>query len=106
VSLVTLVRGPFASGTGGTTMGVLLGAFKGVWRGLLLLVFFAVFPSLAWWVAAQADGALGLGFTTIFLLVLALEGLLGIAALFGIATEVEKRHSQAMDEAAGEQIHR
>jgi hypothetical protein len=86
-------------------MGALLGAFKGVWRGLLLLVFVAVFPGLAWLVAAQAEGAFGLGFIAIFLLVLALEGLLGIAALFGIASEVEKRHSEAMDAAAREPSH-
>jgi hypothetical protein len=84
-------------------MNALLGAVKGVWRGVLLLVVAALVPGIAWLIATYADGALGLGFTAIFLVVLGLEALLGLAALFGIASEVQEGHSEAVDEVAREQ---
>ncbi len=82
-------------------MTAVFGAIKGVSRGVILLVLVALLPGLAWLVAAWADGVFGLGFKTIFFVVLALEGFLGVAALFGIASEVEKSHADAIDEAAG-----
>jgi hypothetical protein len=81
-------------------MTAVFGAIKGVSRGVILLVLVALLPGLAWLVAAWADGAFGLGFKTIFFVVLALEGFLCVAALFGIASEVEKSHVEAIDEAA------
>ncbi len=84
-------------------MGALLGAIKGIWRGLILLLFCLLIPAIAWLTATYAEGVLGLGFTTIFLVVLGLEGFLGLAALLGIASEVQDRHSEALDEVASEQ---
>lgn len=84
-------------------MAAVLGAIKGVWRGVVLLVLVALLPGLAWLAATYADGAFGLGFTTIFFVVLGLEVFLGIAALFGIASEVQESHSRALDERAREQ---
>lgn len=75
-------------------MTAVLGAIKGVWRGVILLVLVALLPSLAWLIASYMDGAFGMGFATIFLVVLGLEAFLGIAALFGIAEEVQKRYSE------------
>jgi hypothetical protein len=83
-------------------MSALFGAIKGIWRGLLLLLVAVAVPGIAWLVAVYADGVLGLGFTTIFLVVLGLEAFLGLAALFGIASEVQDRHSEALDQVAPE----
>ena len=84
-------------------MGALFGAIKGIWRAVILLLVAVLVPGIAWLTATYTDGAFGLGFTTIFLVVLGLEAFLGLAALFGIASEVQERHSQALDEVAPEQ---
>jgi len=84
-------------------MGALVGAIKGIWRGLILLLIAVLVPGIAWLIAAYTDGILGLGFTTIFLVVLGFEAFLGLAALFGIASEVQDRHSEALDQIAPEQ---
>ena len=81
-------------------MAAVLGAIKGISRGVVLLVLVAVIPGLAWLIAAYADGAFGLGFKTIFFAVLALEGFLAVAALFGLASEVQESQSEAIDQAA------
>lgn len=84
-------------------MGALLGAVKGIWRGALLLLFLVLIPGIAWLTATSMDGVLGLSFTTIFVVVLGLEIFLGLAALLGIASEVQERHSEALDRALQEQ---
>ena len=84
-------------------MGALFGAVKGIWRGLILLLLALLVPGIAWLTATYTDGVLGLSFTTIFLVVLGLEAFLGLAALFGIASEVQARHSEALDRVAPEQ---
>lgn len=84
-------------------MGALLGAVKGVWRAVILLIVAVLVPGIAVLTATYTHEALGLGFTTTFLLVLGLEAFLAVAAFFGIASEVQKRHSEAMDEVAPEQ---
>ena len=84
-------------------MGALLGAIKGIWRGAALLVLVVLVLGIAWLTASYADGVLGLSFTTIFLLVLGLEAFLGLAALLGIASEVQERHSETLDRVAAEQ---
>lgn len=80
-------------------MAAILGAIKGVWRGVVLLVLLALLPGLAWLVAAWTEGVFGLGFKTIFVLVLALEGFLCVAALFGIASEVQESRAESIDDA-------
>ena len=85
-------------------MAAVLGAIKGVWRGVVLLVLVALIPGLAWLIAAYAEGAFGLGFKTIFFAVLALEGFLCVAALFGISSEVQKSHAEAIEDAAASRI--
>ena len=84
-------------------MGALFGAIKGIWRGAILLLISVLVPGIALLTATYADGMLGLSFTTIFLIVLGLEAFLGLAALFGIASEVQERHSEALDRVAPEQ---
>jgi hypothetical protein len=84
-------------------MGAPFGAVKGIWRGLILLLLALLVPGIAWLTATYTDGVLGLSFTTIFLVVLGLEAFLGLAALFGIASEVQDRHSEALDQVAPEQ---
>jgi hypothetical protein len=84
-------------------MGALLGAIKGIWRGLVLLLITVLVLAIAWFSATYTEGVLGLGFTTIFLVVLGLEAFLGLAALLGIASEVQERHSEALDRVASEQ---
>jgi hypothetical protein len=84
-------------------MGALLGAVKGMGRGVILLLVALLVPGIAWITATYTEGILGLGFTTIFLLVLGLGAFLGLAALFGIASEVQERHSEALDRVAPEQ---
>jgi len=83
-------------------MGALFGAVKGIWRAVVLLLAAVLVPGIAWLGAAYTHESLGLGFTTTFLFVLAIEAFLGIAAIFGIASEVQEQHSAAMDEAASE----
>ena len=83
-------------------MAAILGAIKGIWRAIVLIGVAVLLPALAWLVASLADGALGLGFTTIFLAVLALGAVLAVAAIFGAAAEMQKVHCEAMDEAARE----
>ena len=78
-------------------MAAVLGAIKGAWRGLILFVAVAVFPAIAWIIADLTDDALGLDFTVLFFAVLALEFVLGVCALFGIASDVERAHSEAID---------
>lgn len=84
-------------------MGALFGAVKGIWRGAILLLLALLVPGIAWLTATYMDGVIGLSFTTIFLVVLGLEAFLGLAALFGIASEVQDRHSEALDQVAPEQ---
>jgi hypothetical protein len=81
-------------------MGAPFGAVKGIWRGLILLLLALLVPGIAWLTATYTDGVLGLSFTTIFLVVLGLEAFLGLAALFGISSEVQDRHSEALDQVA------
>ena len=83
-------------------MAAVLGAIKGVWRAVILLVVAVLVPGIALLVAACLDELLGLDFTMAFLLVLGLEALLGVAALFGIASEVQRSHGDAIDQAAQE----
>ena len=71
-------------------MNALFGAIKGVSRGLLLLILVALLPGLAWTAAHFGSGLLGLGFWHVFFVALALEVLLSIAALMGIASEVQR----------------
>jgi hypothetical protein len=85
-------------------MAAVFGAIKGISRGVILLVLVALLPGLAWLVAAWADGAFGLGFKTIFFTVLALEGFLCLAALFGVSSEVQKSQAEAIEEAATSRI--
>lgn len=87
-------------------MAAVSGAIKGISRGVILLVLVALLPGLAWLVAAWADGAFGLGFKTIFFAVLVLEGFLCVAALFGVSSEVQESHAQAIEEAAASQSDR
>jgi hypothetical protein len=84
-------------------MAAILGAIKGVWRAIVLIGVAVLLPGLAWMIASLADGALGLGFTTIFLAALGLGAVLAVAAVFGAASELQKTHCEAMDEAAREQ---
>ena len=83
-------------------MAAVLGAIKGVWRAIVLIGVAVFLPCLAWLIASLADGALGLGFTTIFLAVLGLGAILAVAAVFGAASELQKAHCEAMDQAARE----
>ncbi len=71
-------------------MSALFGAITGVSRGLLLLILVALVPGLAWMAAYFGAGLLGLGFWPVFFAVLALEALLGVSALMGIASEVQR----------------
>jgi hypothetical protein len=84
-------------------MGALLGAVKGMWRAVALLLVGVLALGIAGFTATYTHEALGLGFTTTFLVVLGLEAFLAVGALFGIASEVQQRHSEAMDEVAPEQ---
>jgi hypothetical protein len=84
-------------------MAAILGAIKGVWRAIVLIGVAVLLPGLAWLIASLADGALGLGFTTIFLAALGLGAILAVAALFGAASELQKAHCEAMDQASREQ---
>ena len=84
-------------------MAAILGAIKGVWRAIVLIGVAVLLPALAWLIAYLADGALGLGFTTIFLAVLGLGAVLAVAAVFGAASELQKAHCEAMDQTAREQ---
>ncbi|MDH3211684.1 MAG: hypothetical protein OEM05_04280 [Myxococcales bacterium] len=83
-------------------MAAILGALKGASRALILLLVVGAIPGLALLVAVTAEGVFGLGFKTIFFGMLALEILLGIGALFGIATEIEASHSRSLGESAAE----
>ena len=78
-------------------MAAVLGAIKGAWRGLILFVAIAVFPALAWIVAGAAHEALHVDFAVLFFAVLALEFVLGVCALFGLAADVEKTHADDID---------
>ena len=71
-------------------MSALVGAIKGASRGLLLLVLVALIPGLAWAAAHFGADLLGMGFWPVFLAVLALEALLSVCALMGIAVEVQR----------------
>ncbi len=84
-------------------MAVVLGAIKGIWRVVVLLFVAVLVPAIALLVASYTAEPLGLDFTVTFLLVLGLEALLGVAALFGIASEVQRSHGEAIDQAAQEQ---
>jgi hypothetical protein len=83
-------------------MAVIIGATKGFLRGVALLVLVALVPGLAMLVAFYADGFLGMGFTAIFFAVLGLEVALSLPILFGIASEVQKSHSETLDQNASE----
>jgi hypothetical protein len=84
-------------------MAAILGAIKGVWRAIVLIGVAVLLPGLAWLIASLAEGALGLGFTTIFLAALGLGAILAVAAVFGAASELQKAHCEAMDQPAREQ---
>lgn len=84
-------------------MAAIFGAIKGIWRAIILIAAVALLPSIAWIVAAFADGTLGMGFTGIFFLVLGLEIIFGVAALFGMASEIQESHSRAVDQVTREQ---
>ena len=84
-------------------MAVVLGAIKGIWRAALLLVVAVLVPAIAMLAASYTHESLGLDFTVTFLLALGLEALLGVVALFGIASEVQQSHSETIDPAAQEQ---
>ena len=81
-------------------MSAILGAAKGASRGLILLLAVALVPGLAWLVATTAEGTFDLGFRSIFFGVLALEIFLGACAIFGMASEVQKKHAEAVDPTA------
>jgi len=84
-------------------MAAILGAIKGIWRAIVLIGVAVLLPGLAWLIASLADGAFGLGFTTIFLAALGFGAILALAAVFGAASELQKAHCEAMDQAAREQ---
>ena len=75
----------------------IFGAVKGIWGGLALLFLAGLFPVLAWLVATRTEGLFGMGFTVIFLAMLVIEVFLAVCALFGIASEEQKRHSALVD---------
>ncbi len=81
-------------------MSATLGAAKGVLRGLILLLAVALVPGLAWLAATYAEGTFDLGFKSIFFGVLVLEIFLGACAIFGMASEVQKSHTESVDPAA------
>jgi len=81
-------------------MAVLRGAIKGVWRAAILLFVALLVPSIALLVTSYSYEPLGMDFTMLFLLVLGLEALLGVAALSGIASEVQRSHGEAIDQPA------
>jgi hypothetical protein len=81
-------------------MGVLIGAFKGVARGAIVLVFVAIFPSVAWLAASHAERAWDMEFMPVFAGVLVLESFLGACALIGMAPELEKRIGDSIDRKA------
>jgi hypothetical protein len=72
-------------------MAAILGAIKGVWRAIVLIGVAVLLPGLAWL------------FTTIFLAALGLGAILAVAAVFGAASELQKAHCEAMDQATREQ---
>jgi hypothetical protein len=78
----------------------LLGALRGASRGVVLLVVMALAPALAFGVAWFAHTRLDTGLWSVFAAMLALEGFLGVCALFGLASEVQTRHSEAMQQRA------
>jgi hypothetical protein len=78
-------------------MGVIFGAFKGMARGAILLVFFAVFPGVAWLVASHAESTWGVEFVPVFAGVLVLEAFFGACAIVGMAPELEKHIGDAID---------
>jgi hypothetical protein len=80
-------------------MGMIIGALKGFSRGVALLIVGAVVPTVAFLLALLAERTLGLEFVTGFLISLLLEAFLAIPIVFGIASEVQNRHSDAIDEA-------
>jgi hypothetical protein len=80
-------------------MSGMLGAIKGVSRGLILVVLGVLIPGLAWVVASYAESSFGMGFKTAFFGTIGLGVFLGICALFGVASEVQEDHSAAMDRA-------
>lgn len=83
-------------------MAVITGAAKGLVRGIVLFVAVTAIPGFAWLVAALAQGFLGMGFLTIFFVVLGLEAALLLPILFGIASEVQKSHAEQLDRVSRE----
>lgn len=81
-------------------MAGLFGAIKGVWRGMFLLVAVALIPGLAFLAGVHGQGFIDLGFWTIFFAVLALELFLGVCALFGLASEIQKPDDEAVRRAS------
>lgn len=84
-------------------MSGLFGALKGVSRGVLLLVGVGLLPGVAWAVAHFAEGFLGFGFWSLFSATLGLELVLGVSALFGIASEVQRPDFEAVARSTREQ---
>jgi len=82
-------------------MGATSGAFRGMARGAILLVFFAVFPGVAWLAASHAENAWGLEFVPVFAGVLVLEAFFGACALIGMAPELEKSIGASIDRRTG-----
>ncbi len=78
-------------------MRVMLGALKGVSRGVIPLVLVAAVPLLAWAAASSAESALGMDFWSGFVGALVLEGFLGLFALIGVASEAQEGHDEAID---------
>jgi len=81
-------------------MGAISGAFRGMARGAILLVFFAVFPGVAWLAARYAESAWGLEFLPVFGGILVLQAFLGACALIGMAPELEKSIGASIDRGA------
>ena len=96
----------FDMGVLSSDLAVVLGDIKGIWRVVVLLAVAVLVPCIALLVSTYTHDFLGLDFTLVFLLTLGLEALFAAAALFGIASEVERSHGEAIDQAAREQASR
>lgn len=81
-------------------MAAIIGAIRGVSRGLALLALAILIPALAWVTASLLESVFGLGFWSVFVGLIVLLSFLGVCALFGIANEVQEQHAEAVDRAS------
>ena len=78
-------------------MAGLLGALRGVSRGLVLLILVALLPGLAWGAAVLGEHALGTSFWSVFLGALGVLGFLAFFAVMGAADAVQAEHAAEPD---------